>query len=112
MSPTAQEGLSSFSDFLSRLKRAQEEMKSKDATAKQNGELVGRYIREQVADGYAFYEIIKVNKTTVQIKWLEEASTCGDYIVPMWGTQATISRNYAEQSMKQIEALARIFGGV
>jgi len=44
------------------------EIEQKDKAAKQNNMLVGRYIRMPVADGYAFYEIVRENKQTVRIE--------------------------------------------
>jgi hypothetical protein len=38
-----------------------------DQEAKAMGQLVGRFYREQIADGYAFYVITKENKTKCKL---------------------------------------------
>jgi len=71
-----------------------------DNTVKKEGKLVGRYIQESVADGYAIYQIIKENKKTVRIKRIPYV--CGDeYEVSYWGgDEATIEKDYAVQSIR------------
>ena len=64
-----------------------------DSEAKAKGELLWRYIQEPFADGYAVYQIVKVNKKTVRIR------VCGglgdDWIIPYWGEEATIEIEHA-----------------
>ena len=58
-----------------------EEMKKSDNLPK--GFVKGKIIKTQVADGYAYYEITKVSKNTVYLKWRKDLSCDGykDYIL-------------------------------
>jgi hypothetical protein len=38
---------------------------------------VGKIFSTQVADGYAYYEIVRINKKTVRLKWRKELSPDG-----------------------------------
>lgn len=51
-----------------------------DKAAKAAGELVGRYVRESVADGYAYYTVIAVNGGSAQV---EHVPYLDGYRVPM-----------------------------
>ena len=42
-----------------------------------DGLQVGKIFSTQVADGYAYYEIVRVNKQTVRLKWRKELSPDG-----------------------------------
>jgi len=69
----------------------------------------GKIIRTQVADGYAYYEIIKINKTTVRIKWR------GDLCLDRWqdqilGSGGSFPKYIIENLAEQEEILKRIFG--
>jgi len=79
-----------------------------DAEAKKSGSLVGRYIRESVADGLAYYQIIKEGKRTVRIRICLDI--CGDnYRVAYWGEEATIDRKYALKSVEGRDLLEQLF---
>ena len=75
----------------------------------ESGEMLYRFITEPVADGKAVYQIVKVNKTTVKIKLCQIDPLYCDYVVPYWGTEATIKKDYAEQSIRAQDALRAIF---
>ena len=78
-----------------------------DGAAKARGELLWRYMSEPVADGHAYYQIIKVGKTKVRI---ELCTGLGDdWSVRYWGHSAGIDRNYAEDSVKRRDGLAELF---
>ena len=73
------------------------------------GKLVGRFIKEGVADGNAIYQIIKENKRTVRIRRIP--FVCPDeYQVRYWGNEATIDKAYAIKSIRGREAISKIFG--
>ena len=63
------------------------------------GSLLYRFLYEGVADGKAIYQIIKVNKTTVRVRLCILDGLYDDYVVPQWGDEATIDREYAEQNI-------------
>lgn len=78
-----------------------------DKKAKERGSLVGRFIQEQYADSYAYYQIIKENKKTVRIR---VCTGIGDsWTIPYWGKEATIEKSYAIESIRRRDALNRIF---
>ena len=54
--------------WLKDIKAKQDLVEQRDREAKEAGTLVGRYISEPYADGYALYEIIRVLKTKVEIE--------------------------------------------
>jgi hypothetical protein len=60
-----------------------------DKQAKEAGQLVGRYIKHQIADGYAYYQIIKEHKKSVRIRLCEGLGD--DYFIQAWGGESTIS---------------------
>jgi hypothetical protein len=81
-----------------------------DEEAKKAGKLVGRYIRESVADGLAYYQIIKEGKRTVRIRICLDI--CGDnYRVSYWGEEATIDRKYALKSVEGRDMMTKMFEG-
>ena len=63
----------------------------RDENAKADGKLVGRYVREPIADGYAYYKIVKVKKSTIDIKLITGIGD--DYSIPYWGTEASVKKN-------------------
>ena len=84
-----------------------QEIKHKDETAKRNNKLVGRYIRMPVADGHAFYEIVRENRHTVRI---EHISGLGDdWKVSYWGDRATIRKDFALENIGFRDRLAEVF---
>ena len=84
-----------------------QELERQDAEAKKNGTLVGRYIREQIADGYAFYQVVKENKATVKIQVVRDIGD--DWTIPYWGNSTTIAKSYVLKKLYQEEKLAEIF---
>lgn len=64
-------------------------IEQEDAEARKNKTLVGRIIRKGVADGYAAYQVIKVNKTTARVRHL--VGLGDDYMETAWGREATVS---------------------
>ena len=78
-----------------------------DQDAKAKGELLWRYIQEQVADGYAIYQIVKVNKKSVRIVHCEGMGD--DYFVSYWGGEATIDMDYALTNLGWRDKLDELF---
>lgn len=85
----------------------EKKLEKPDEKAKKEGKLVGRYIRESIADGYAFYKIIKESKNTVEIKHIKGIGD--DYMINYWGKQATIQKNYAKENIGFRDRLNSIF---
>ena len=84
-----------------------EELQKQDQEAKERWQLVGRYIRVQVADSYAYYEVIRENKKSVRIRLFE--GICDDYQVSYWGYEATIDKAFAVNNIHGRDALEKIF---
>jgi len=85
----------------------QDKLEKTDQKAKAEGKLIGRYIQEQIADGYAYYVIVKENKAAVQIKHVSGLGD--DWVIPYWGVKATIKKDFALQNIGYRDNLARIF---
>lgn len=78
-----------------------------DREAKEKGQLLWRFIKEPVADGCAFYQIIKVNKRTVHIEVCEGLGD--DYYIPYWGDRATIELSYAAHNVSRRDQINAFF---
>ena len=78
-----------------------------DKIAKENNQLVGRYIREPFADGYAYYKIVKENKKTVRIKVVTGIGD--DWVIPYWGESATVNKDYIIDKIGYQDKLAELF---
>lgn len=77
------------------------QLEKQNKEAKEAGVLKGRYIKEPYADGFAVYEIIRENKKTVRIKACTGIGD--DWVIPMWGEEATVSKEYVLNSIKRDE---------
>lgn len=86
-------------NFLDRMNENEKQLNDRDEAAKAKGDLKGRYIREGYADGYAIYEIIRVNKKSVRIRVVTGIGD--DWRIPYWGDETTIPLEYALQNIKQ-----------
>jgi len=67
----------------------------KKSNALPDGLQKGKIFRIQVADGFAYYEITKVNKLTVIIKWREDLSL-DSYQDRVLGVGGKIDKNRIE----------------
>jgi hypothetical protein len=91
-------------------------LEKQDIEARKAKTLVGRYISEPHADGYAVYVITKENGLTSgtvdgKTVCIHVVTGLGDaWQIPYWGTEATIARKYALDSIKRREVMADIFG--
>jgi len=97
----------SLNKLLDQWKANEEKLNRTDQKAKAEGKLVGRFIQEQIADGYAFYRVIKENKASVRIKHVSGLGD--DWQVPYWGTEATIKKDFAIQNIGYRDRLAELF---
>lgn len=84
---------------LDRFERNFQKVIEKDQQAKEQGKLVGRFIREPFADNYAYYRIVRENKKSVRIKAISGIGD--DYRIPYWGEEASIDKDYALQNIGQ-----------
>jgi len=84
-----------------------DKMVAKDKKARKKGKLVGRYMREPIADGYAYYEIIKENKKTLRLKVI--VGLGDDWRVPYWGDEANVDKNYVVDLIAFEDRLEKLF---
>jgi predicted nucleic acid-binding Zn ribbon protein len=64
------------------------DLMKQDKKAKDAGKVVGRVIEVSVADGSAYYEVIKENKKTVKIRWVPGIHD--EYRTIYWGKGETL----------------------
>lgn len=82
-------------------------LQSIDAAAAARGELLWRYIKYPVADGYAFYQIIRVTKTRARIRVCTGLGD--DWHVLAWGREASIPLQQAREFVRRQDGLAALF---
>jgi len=82
-----------MAEFFRKVEENWNKVQKKDEEAKAKGQLVGRYIREPYADGYAIYQIIRENKKSVRIRVVTGIGD--DWHIPYWGVEVSIDKEYA-----------------
>lgn len=94
-------------DIRSRLDREFAELDAKDAAAKENGTIVGRYLKEPAADSHAYYEVVEDLGDMVR---LERIDICDgwslQWIEDMGGV---VPKVVVEKSIQRREAIAALF---
>lgn len=94
-------------DFIETIEENQKTLFSLDKKAKEKNQLVGRYIKEPYADGYAIYQIIRENKSSVRVRVCTGLGD--DWAIPYWGNEATIDKNYAEGNILRRDRMSELF---
>ncbi len=94
--------ISLFMNYLEVLEARHQAMVEKDAKAKAEGTMVGRYITEPCADSCAYYEIVAVKKNAVTIRHLD---IWDGWTIPYWGKETDIRREYAEDKLAHRDRL-------
>ena len=79
-----------MSDLINEWDRNYDAMVARDEQAKAKGLLIGRYVKKPYADGYAYYEIVKENKNTLNLKVVTNIGD--DWVVPHWGTAPKVNK--------------------
>jgi len=79
---------------------------TKDKRAKEEGTLVGRYIKEPCCDSVAIYEIIREYKKTVKIRVLQVGD---NWEIPYWGQETKIDIEYARNNIGYRDRLDEYF---
>jgi len=82
-------------------------LQAKDAEARAAGRIVGRYISEPFADGYAYYVVVQEKRATVIVKVVTGIGD--DWTIPYWGTRASIQKSYALDNIKRRDTLDELF---
>lgn len=82
-------------------------LEAQDLIARAKGQLVGRYIQEPYADGYAYYVITKETKTKVHLKVVSDIGD--DWVIPYWGNGAMMDKSYAMNNIQRRDSLKELF---
>lgn len=82
-------------------------MEEGNQKALEAGQLVGRIVKENIADGYAYYRVIKENKKTVRLQSVKGIGD--DYQVPYWGDEATVEKKYVVSTLGYADRLNELF---
>jgi len=78
-----------------RMSENQEQLEECDRQARENDQIVGRYITHPFADGQAVYQIIRDNKRSVRIRVC--IGLGDDWVLPAWGYEYTLDKEQALQ---------------
>ena len=79
-----------------------------DREQKAKGEILWRYFKRNVADGYAFYQIVKVTKKTANVK-LCTGICLDEWVDGMLGIECTLPLLLVEGMISQKDALDKLF---
>ena len=94
-------------DFMKEHNRLYKEFTERDAAAKEAGELIGRYIKEQIADGYAYYVIVDAGPISVIV---EHINYLDGYSIPMIDSMdGVIPKKYALENIEMRDKWAEYF---
>jgi hypothetical protein len=99
--------METWEKMLAESDRRYEELQKQDQEAKERWQLVGRYIEVGVADGSAYYEVIRENKKSVRIRLFK--GIADDYMVGYWGYEATIDKQFAINNIHGRDSLRKLF---
>lgn len=85
-----------------------EHLKEIDEKAKARGELLWRFFSVSVADGKAFYQVTKVNKTTARVEWCD--GICPDnYYDQVIGGGSTLPLSKVKQWISGRDYMDKLF---
>jgi len=99
--------METWEKMLAESEKRYEELQKQDREAQNRGQLVGRYISQGVADGSAYYQVIRENKKTVRIRLFE--GIADDYRVAYWGYETTIDKVFAINNIHGRDSLRKLF---
>jgi hypothetical protein len=95
-------------DDFNKQEKAHFDTEIKKSKALPDGLQVGKLFRFQVADGYAYYQVEKIGKKSVKVKW--RFDLCPDrYTDRILGSGGSFPKNMIEKVIMQEEAIYRIF---
>lgn len=97
-----------MTDFMAEHDRLWKEFNERDAAAKDADELIGRYIQESIADGYAYYVITeRQGESMVQVEHIDYLD---GYNVPMIDSaDGLIPLKYALENIARRDRWAEYF---
>lgn len=107
LTPEQQASRDRMNDWRAKIEAEFESMKAVDQSAKDQGVLVGRFIQEQIADGYAYYRIIKAGSRNVALEHMD----IGDaWTIPMVESMdLVVPVKYARENIERRDAIAELF---
>jgi len=95
-------------EWLKQIDKNWETLMRVDKQARDNGQLLGRYIDHPFADGKAVYVIVQDNKDSVRI---QVCTGLGDgWVLPAWGHESIIPRETALKFTQGRDKLNELFG--
>lgn len=95
--------------LVDRMERSYNEMAAADAEAKAEGTIIGRYLQEPAADGYAYYQIIAVDGKNNTLQ-LEHLDIYDGWSVAMYeGMIDCFPMTYALQNIEHRDGMAAMF---
>ena len=65
-------------------------LKKIDQKVKSQGGILGRYIQEPYADGYAIYQVVEEKATKVKLRVVTGIGD--DWTLPMWGRESMVDK--------------------
>lgn len=92
--------------FNVKMKQQEKLMDELEVLAKANKTILGRIIRFQMADSYAYYLITSVGKTSVQLKWI---NYCDAWVDDRCGYGCRMSLSYVTEHLRKVDALNALF---
>lgn len=100
MTPERQASRDRVNAYIKSMSDKLDAMCERDQTAKREGKLEGRYIQEQIADGYAYYlvvaltdmQMVKVEHVVVGDAWQVPMIEDMDCLIPLKYVKANIGR--------------------
>ena len=94
-------------DFCTQMDRNWALIEKVDLEAKEQGTIVGRYIKEQIADGYAIYIVTKEGKRTSTV---EVVTGIGDdWVIPSIGRVGSLKTDYVCANIARRDAINKIW---
>lgn len=99
--------MNSFEKLIAESERLLKSLQEADRIAKGKGELLGRYIVEGIADGRAYYQIVRVTARTVKLKHVPYLD---GYKIPMVEALGhSVPLKYARQNIEIRDRLDSLF---
>lgn len=94
-------------DFMKEHDRRYKEFTERDAVAKAAGKLIGRYIRESIADGCAYYVIVDAGPISVIVEHVDYLD--GYRVLMIESMDCVIPKKYALENIEMRDKWAEFF---
>lgn len=78
-----------------------------DQMVKSKGGILGRYVQEPYADGYAVYQVVEEKATKVKLRVVTGIGD--DWVLPMWGEEAMVDKSYVQTSIYRRDKMSDFF---